>query len=526
MEGNGERILIIDDEPAIARLCSRVLKRHGYNTVAPAFGDAAIDLALQGEYDLLLCDIRMPDLNGLDLFRRLRRTNQDVVAVMITGHATVESVIEALNEGVEGFIQKPFRSEELVGAVARAFQKSRQNRESLRLQALMPLLELNNLLIDDIETGSLFGSVLTIVREKLKAERVSCLLEDENKEDTLSIVASHGLAREFMAPKNVRTDNGVIGHVFRTGKPMLVADSLTDPVLRTSRRTDGIRSGLCVPIQISGRTIGCICASRLENPEPFSEVDLDVLMIIGNQVATHLENLRLYRALHSSYMKTIDALTGAIEAKDAYTKGHSHHVAVYAARIGRHLGLEQQDIENLHIAGMLHDVGKIGIPEELLVKPGALTHHEREIMKTHPFYGLKILEPVGLPQPVLCAIHHHHERFDGKGYPEGLVGDEIPVYARILQVADAIDAMSSNRPYRKMYPWQQVEGELRSHSETQFDPEIVRAALTLRKKGLLFSPGHPFWHEPGESPDRLDPAASEASDLSGFPNRRLPLATP
>ena len=526
--GNDQSILIIDDEPAIQNLCARILGQAGYHPVAPAFGSGAVDLALEGAYDLLLCDIRMPDLNGLELFRRLRKRNPDVVAVMITGHATVESVIEALNDGVDGFLQKPFRAQELIEAVENALRKSRQRRENFRMKALMPLLELNRLLISDIDNGSLFGAALRIVRQKLRADRVSFLLEDEEQEDLLTVVAAHGLSPRHSLPKDVREDGGIIGHVFRTGRPLLIDEELADPSLRRLMRHDGVRSGLCIPVQAGGKTVGCLCASRLKTSEPFTRSDLDLFMIIGNQVGSHLENMRLYGALRSSYLKTIKALTGAIEAKDAYTKGHSYQVAVYATRIGRKMGLAAAEVENLRIAGMLHDVGKIGIPEELLVKPGGLSKEEREVMKIHPFYGLKILEPIGLPQPVLCAIHHHHERYDGAGYPDGLSGEEIPLFARILQVADAIDAMTSDRPYRGMQSWEYVESELLKHRGRQFDPSVVDSAVELARDGRLFDSEHPCGTRKVEAPDRQGREREEtgSAPLPSYSFRALPLALP
>lgn len=503
-----EHILIIDDEPKLSSLCARILEGHGYKVTAPPFGAEAIDMAENRQYDLLLCDIRMPRINGLQLFHRIHKKNPDLVAVMITGHATVETVIEALNKGVEGFIQKPFTSEELLTAVDQAFQKSRLRRENMRLKALMPLLELNKLLIDDTETDTVFASALQIAKRKLRADSVSLLLQEETNKDVLSVVASHGLNKKYHTPKNVKEDGGILGYVFNSGQPLLLNGAIDGLGIDVHMEDRGITSGLCIPIQSNGRTLGCMCASRFKKVQHFSQADLDLFMIISNQIASHLENLRLYGKLRTNYIKTIKALTGAIEAKDSYTKGHSYQVAVYAARIGRHLGLHRAEIENLRIAGMLHDVGKIGVPEDVLFKPGPLSGDEKAVIMTHPFYGMKILEPIGLPHSILCAIHHHHEKYDGTGYPDGLKGEAIPLNARILQVADALDAMTSDRPYRSMFKWEQVENELTSNSGTQFDPKMITAAIELAKSGRLFPSKHP-----SRPPADVEEKSSESTTL-------------
>ncbi len=185
--------------------------------------------------------------------------------------------------------------------------------------------------------------------------------------------------------------------------------------------------------------------------------------------------------LRTGYVQTIRALAEAVDAKDAYTRGHSERVGVYASKIARERGHGREFIERVYISGLLHDVGKIGIPDAVIRKPGPLDATEYETMKQHPVIGAKILEPVDFLRDVVPCVRHHHEWFDGssRGYPSNLVGDKIPLPSRMILVADTIEAMTSDRPYRKGLPLEVVLSELHKYSGSQFDPTCVDAALRL-----------------------------------------------
>jgi putative nucleotidyltransferase with HDIG domain len=187
------------------------------------------------------------------------------------------------------------------------------------------------------------------------------------------------------------------------------------------------------------------------------------------------------RELRTAYIQTIRALAEAIDAKDAYTRGHSERVAVYASRLGHQLGLRKELIERIYFAGLLHDVGKIGIPDAIITKPDRLTPEEYEEIKKHPEIGAKILEPVEFLHHIVPCVRHHHEWYDGcnAGYPDRLAGDLIPLPSRVIVVADTVEAMTSDRPYRKALPIDDVVLELHKYSGTQFDPVVVDAFLKL-----------------------------------------------
>jgi len=188
--------------------------------------------------------------------------------------------------------------------------------------------------------------------------------------------------------------------------------------------------------------------------------------------------------LRIGYVQTIRALAEAVDAKDAYTRGHSERVGVYASKLGRELGLPREVIERIYISGLLHDVGKIGIPDRIITKPDRLTPEEYEEIKRHPEIGARILQPVAFLADVVPCVRHHHEWYDGsdRGYPSQLVGDQIPLPSRIILVSDTLEAMTSDRPYRKGMPLERVLEELRRFSGTQFDPRCVDAMLLLLER--------------------------------------------
>lgn len=194
------------------------------------------------------------------------------------------------------------------------------------------------------------------------------------------------------------------------------------------------------------------------------------------------EKIQKYQQL---FLGTLKVLTAAIEAKDPYTRGHSARVNEYAKAIGVELGLSDEQLELLQYAALLHDVGKIGIDEKILSKPGKLDKKEWSTVKDHPLMGANIIEPIELFSEILPFVVHHHETFNGEGYPKGLRGSEIPYGARIITVADAFDAMTSDRPYRKAYSVSAALEEIRDKAGTQFDPTVVEAFLSVIDKGRI-----------------------------------------
>jgi len=250
------------------------------------------------------------------------------------------------------------------------------------------------------------------------------------------------------------------------------------------------KSLLLYPLVVSDKAVGVVCIGEHRSWErsPMSSEKAALCQTIVNQGAVAVGHALSHHALEEAFTGTIRSLAEAIDAKkDPSTRGHSDWVSKYALMIGRQLGLENGELDELKYAGYLHDVGKIGIPDDILGKTSQLSAEEWRLMKKHPIVSARILDPVPISPSIKAAIRHHHERFDGKGYPYGLAGGSIPLAARIMSVADSYEAMTSDRPYRKALSDEQAVAELTRCSGTQFDPDIVHAFMKSLGRSLPVS---------------------------------------
>jgi putative nucleotidyltransferase with HDIG domain len=310
------------------------------------------------------------------------------------------------------------------------------------------------------------------------------MLVDENSRE-LVIKVAHNLNSKIKPGTRVPIGEGIAGWVVREARPIVLVDGVgSDQNLMHQKK---VRNAVSLPILLDRRVVGVLNLSYdhdLENRR-FSPTELSFLTTLANNAAAAINNAQLFEELRTNYFRTIEALATAIEAKDPYTHGHSTRVADYAIATARQLNMTDEEIETMQTAAYLHDVGKIGIPEPILTKPGKLTKEEFEIIKTHPEISARILAPVNFHGEVISIVRHHHERVDGLGYPDRIEGGLIPVQARILSVADAFDAMTSVRPYRPAITSDDAKAELLRCAGTQFDQKIVEAFLkTLQAQKL------------------------------------------
>lgn len=481
----GEKILVVDDEEMIRDLCYHILTDEGYQVVTAQNGAAALEELNRSGADLMISDIKMPGMNGLELFERVKDRSQDIVTVLITGHGTLDTAIESLMRGVEGFVLKPFTQEELLSTVNRAVNRSRLQKENIRLKALIPLFEISKLLVTEIDLTSLFKIITDVLVQEFAADRVSLMLIDEATE-TLRIRASHGLPADIALQAKRKVGDGVAGLALKSRKPLIISAGKhpDEQVMAAMNRENMPTSCMAVPLIGKSKQFGVLNVSKFSGAS-FTTSDLQVVSILASQAVTAMENAALFENLRENYLRTVQALVAAVEAKDPYTRWHSTNVAKYAVEIARDMGMVSLQLEEMHIAAILHDIGKIGISDIIICKPDRLSRDEFDIMKDHSAHGIRILEPIGFPPAIINAIHQHHERYDGKGYPQGLSGENISLTARILSVADTIDAMVSERPYRGTITTEDVLLELERESGQQFDPAVAQSARRLIEKGLL-----------------------------------------
>jgi GAF domain-containing protein len=242
---------------------------------------------------------------------------------------------------------------------------------------------------------------------------------------------------------------------------------------------------LALPLLCKGGALGVLAVERIPGDPPFSSADMELLQSIGNQAALAVESSELRESEERIYLETISALALAVEAKDPYTRGHSKRVSELAAAIATKIGLDKEEIQDVRCSGLLHDIGKLGVPDSVLRKATVLSESEYNTLKLHPVTGERIVNAVTSLRKLRSGIRHHHERVDGKGYPDHLAGDAIDKKALIIGAADALDAMLSDRPYRKAYTPEKAAEELRKGSGTQFDADVALVLLSLLERGEL-----------------------------------------
>ena len=266
-----------------------------------------------------------------------------------------------------------------------------------------------------------------------------------------------------------------------------VMESRLKPVVLDDARVLGIpglehhaQNLLITPLHVEGKQLGILYgAGNNDQGSGFSTIDSKLCASLGSSLSIYLKNLLLFEDMHSMFLGTLHALSITIDAKDSYTQGHSERVALISKQLAKAAGLDDPTVERIYLSALVHDVGKIGVPEAVLTKPGKLTNEEYGLVKKHPETGARILEGIRQMQDLIPGVMHHHESWDGRGYPDGLAGHDIPLFGRIIGLADAFDAMSSDRTYRNAMPMNKVLDEVRRCSGTQFDPELVEIFLTL-----------------------------------------------
>ncbi len=481
-----QKILVIDDEEMILDIARDILTNTGYDVTITSDGYEGIKLVSEQKFSLMLTDIRMPDINGLEVITQVRDRNREMPIIIITGHGTLDMAIKALKLGAQGFLLKPFTTAELRSAVADALEKTRLLNENIRMRALMPLFEVSKEIITETDTKKLLALIISIAVRETGADRACIFLIDEKTGEIL-MEEAYGFSPVLLDAFRERQIQKLTSRLMRVDKPVIVVPGLSVPEGFEDVPVEN-GSGIFMPLTVRGKVVGILFLSRDGVELPFSLPDAELVSILAGQAAAAIENAHLYEKLEQSYLSTIITLSAIAESKDFYTDKHMKDIAEYSVDIARKLGLPESDIENIRMAALLHDLGKVMVPDDILKKPGRLSEEEMEVIRHHPSHGAKMIESIEPLKDAREIIRHHHEYYDGSGYPDGLKGKAIPLGARIIAVADAFDAMTTNRPYRKALPMEKVIRELREFSGIQFDPDIVEIFLSLLQEKDLPGP--------------------------------------
>ena len=372
-------------------------------------------------------------------------------------------------------------------AVADAFATGRGPRVARDLAALY---KIGNEIHAQVSTDRLLAMVVDTALDVVRAERGFLVLLDASTNDVQ--VAVSRLRAGAADREAVPVSRPVVRECMAEGLVVLCHDLKAEERFRDgdSLALDHIRSVLCAPLSVGDEVLGALYLDRASEGPPFEEHDLELLTAIARQAGVALHRAQLIDSLERLFLGAIETLVATVEAKDIYTYGHSARVSKLARLTAQRLGRPKGEVEQIKIAGLLHDIGKIGIPESILQKPSRLTDEEWAYVRSHPQIGESIIRQMGSERlaEVQRLVRHHHERLDGTGYPDGLAAEAIPYGARVLAVADSYDAMTSNRPYRTPFTAEEAIAELRLGAGTQLESEIVEAFVDVRTGRAVAGP--------------------------------------
>lgn len=347
------------------------------------------------------------------------------------------------------------------------------------------------------DPGEVVERLASLVMKSLQPLQVVVLLSDEGRAE---------LMPKVVLPKGRNDDRPALSRslvrmILEEREAVLLEDVRQQVDLGDSivRQLDDIRSVMAVPIKARDEVIGILQVVSSSSCPPFNEDDLRVLVALASKTGAVLDGARLYRELHQLFVSTTQALIDALEAKDPYTRGHSDRVAGYSVALGREVGLSEAELGDLHHAASLHDLGKIGMPDRILHSTDKLSVEEFARVKEHPVVGARLLRNIPLLQRSIDGVRHHHEAWDGSGYPDGLADREIPVIARVIAVADIFDALTSDRTYRQALSPAEAMEELSRLSGSKLDPELVIAfaRVVAARTGVATGVAQPGRTSPG-----------------------------
>jgi HD-GYP domain-containing protein (c-di-GMP phosphodiesterase class II) len=372
-------------------------------------------------------------------------------------------------------------------AIANVFLYEKTRRELKRkIEELQALYEVGRTVSSTLDLKDVLLLISTTAAHILAVDASTIRLLNKFKKE-LILGAYVGLSESYRHKRRVKLGESIAGFVADKRQPLVIKNIKEDKRFCSTDRSiidEGLISMLSVPLVKGKRVLG-VLSVYTRRERDFSKDDVRLLAMFASQAAIALENARLFREIKSGYLNTIKALAAVIDVKDAYTHSHSEKVMEYAVAIATELHLPESDIKAIQYASYLHDVGKIGMDTGILQKRGRLTPDEFAIITEHSRLGSDIVYHVAFLKNLVPIILHHHERYDGKGYPSGLKEKAIPMEARILGVADAYEAMVSDRPYRKSMGKKKALEELKKCKGTQFDPEIVNIFLRILDKKAL-----------------------------------------
>ncbi|MBI5969907.1 MAG: response regulator [Deltaproteobacteria bacterium] len=496
------RIMLVDDDDAVREAVSEILARKGWKVAEFRSAESAIADLKVNDYDIVLADINMPGMSGIDLLHKAKEAAPHVPVVMITGYPSIDLAVEAMKDGAVDFLPKPFKAEELEICVRRAADGAKVIRAEMRARggklsgAVGSMPEAARKRLEDkIKELSVLHTISETLDESNDRDAIYRKVMDLGQiiadADSAFVLTAEAGGKDFVARAATGfRDSAIIGRRFTPGMEpfrsvlrtrgysyLMIDNDELIPLVSDGMGTGKRRPLLLAPMIINKEVLAIV---GLNCKDSAGEITADTVALLNNLAAKaslKLENIALSENILSSIIGALNSLINALDARDTYTKDHSNRVTQYALKIAKSFKSPQVVLDSISYAGPLHDIGKIGVRDEILLKKSGFSIDEREIMKSHVLRGEEILRPLNLMAAEKAVVLYHHERWDGKGYPYGLAGLDIPEAARIFCVADTYDAMTSTRPYRTALTPEMAREEIARCRGTQFDPAIVDAFI-------------------------------------------------
>ncbi len=498
------KILVVDDDEKILELFKDFFDAEGHSVLSARDGVEAMELCHQNKVDFCFTDLCMPRMDGIEFARRIQALDNTIPVVVMTGYPSTDNAIATLRNGVIDFLVKPFKIQEIERVIQNSLgrrelfvekmllkEKSSGKRRLARLdQELFEKgndLDTLNVILERVDwitsSADLFDLIVRLCARITSSDEAHFFTVDDTagRPTPIASFCADGNGGRHHSRTCFEIEN-VLADRRPYDTPLLMTGGDDDGLLR-----GGIRSLIAMPFKIREKVFGVLAAVVKGGSVDFTEKDLYYLSFMAKRAGSAIENLALYENLHQNLFATLYALVEAIEARDPYTKRHSSRVSKLALSIGKEMGCSNDELDLLNFSGNLHDIGKIGIRDSILLKPGPLTEQELAVIKEHPVIGANIIGHVGLLCEEQKIIRHHHEQWDGKGYPDGLKGESVPFLSRILSVADIYDAMASNRAYRKKIPEKVILDVIGQDAGSKFDEDVVRGFVNVYERGDITS---------------------------------------
>ena len=482
MNATRARVLLVDDDRTFLDILTDTLREAGCFVDATTNGADALRRTQGGSYDVALLDLIMPGMGGLELGDRIKAASPDTEVLILTGHADLDSAIQGIKHRVFDYLEKTkldvTRLERVIKEATERARLTRANRElqervaemNRRLQALV---DVSARLAAEPHLDRVLETLVAAARQLMRSEASRALIFTRTHGEGWLIETGAGDGVEAIKGARLRTDEGLARAAAETGQPVVAVHAKQDP--RYSPRCDELRTRragfLAAPMRVGSLT-GALVVAGAEGE--YSPEDQQLLFALARQGAAALQNAVAQEQSVNFFTHVSDILISCLETMDVFYPGHSRGTAALADMLTRRLGMGDAERRSVHYAALLHDIGKVLVDPAVLHSTGPIDEKGRRAMQQHPALGVQLLKPITLWEDILPMIHSHHEHWDGGGYPMGNKGEEIPLGARVIAVAESFDAMTRQTPHGKHRTPDEGLTELEACAGTQFDPRIVR----------------------------------------------------